>query len=127
MTELNVEEAKVVINTNTGHTAVFWYSTDCPVCKQFLEVVMPQVQETMVNWSFYKINFDDHVSTNGVFFEPARMPMGYFFKDNSRLFVGDGFAPTKEVISLMTNLESPNYKAEQEIEQEQLAELEAKD
>jgi hypothetical protein len=123
MKELNEYEAKSLIKTNTGFIAIFWYSDDCPVCEQFLNEELPNVEKVMDNWSLYKINFDKHIKENGVFFEAARMPMGYFFKDNSRLFVGDGFAPSNEVMGLMRQLENPNFKTEQEIENEQLAAL----
>jgi hypothetical protein len=124
MNKIDATEAKNIVNSNIGnYTAFFWYSTECPVCEQFLEVELPKVESEMNNWTMYKINFDDHVKENGVLFEPHSMPMGYFFKGSSRLFVGDGFAPSKEVIQLLTELESPGFKTDKEIEQEQLNQL----
>jgi len=120
MKKLNENEAKTLIKNNKGFVAIFWYSEDCPVCHQFLNEELPKTQDKMINWSFYKINFDQHVKENGIYFEPPRMPMGYFFKNNSRLFVGDGFAPSNEVIGLMRELESPQFKTDKQIEQEQL-------
>ena len=120
MKEVTVNEVKNIIDNAKGFTAVFWYSHDCPVCEQFLGVEIPKVENEMTNWNFYKINFEDHVKANGCYFEAAAMPMGYFFKDNSRLFVGDGFAPGKEVINLMRELESPEFKTETELERDQL-------
>lgn len=121
MKKISEKEIKSYINKDNGFTAVFWYSNDCPVCKQFLEEVLPEVEKTASNWSFFKINFEDHVKENGCYFEPPRMPMGYFFKGKNRLFVGDGFAPSHEVIDLLFQLESPNFKTDKQKEDEQLA------
>jgi len=120
MKKLNENEAKSLIKNSKGYRAIFWYSDDCPVCTQFLKEELPKVQSAMTQWMFYKINFDNHVKENGVYFEPARMPMGYFFKDDSRLFVGDGFAPAAEVIAMMTELESASFKTDKQKEEDQL-------
>jgi hypothetical protein len=117
-----IEVTQSTIELN-GLTAVFWYSPDCPVCEQFLNVEIPKVEKVMSNWTFMKINFLDHAKEHIIMFEPSRMPKGYFFNNNKRLFVGDGFVPASEVINLMKTLESPDFKTEEELIEEQFEQI----
>jgi len=114
----NIKEVKDLISVDR-YTSIIWYSNDCDVCEYFLDDIK-NIEGDLPNWKIAYICAEEY---NQEIFEPILFPTTFIFKDGQRIFVGPGQVPYKEVLKVHKDIESGQFKSQEDLEKEQLKEL----
>jgi len=114
MIKVTKEEALGKI-TEKEYVSVVWSTEGCPNCEYF-EEILEGVEAQLPNWSIYKVEVP--FLSQDLMFEPSMYPTNFIFDKGVRKVVAVGLATADEVLETFRNIESGNFKTDEEVMEE---------